>query len=123
MIQLDTSFIIRAMLPGTAEDRALRRWLAEHRAVSLSAIAWAEFCCGPVNSQVIELVERIVGEALPFVGADAVVAAELFERTGRRRGSLMDCMIAASAVNAGDALATSNVADFKRFEALGLRLA
>jgi predicted nucleic acid-binding protein len=31
-------------------------------------------------------------------------------------------MIAASALNAGDALATSNVADFKRFEPLGLRL-
>ena len=123
MIQLDTSFIIRAMLSGTSEDRTLRRWLADHRAVTLSAIAWAEFSCGPVSGQVVALVQRIVGEPLPFSAADATVAAMLFDKTGRRRGSLLDCMIAATALNAGDTLATSNVGDFKRFEPLGLRLA
>jgi predicted nucleic acid-binding protein len=123
MIQLDTSFIIRAMVSGTSEDRRLRRWLGEHRAITISAIAWTEFRCGPVADVVIDLVERIVGEPLPFAAPDAVVAASLFDKTGRRRGTMVDCMIAATAVNAGDALATSNVADFKRFEPLGLILA
>jgi len=47
----------------------------------------------------------------------------LFNRAGRRRGSLLDCMIAAIALRAGAALATANQADFRRLRAAGLRLA
>jgi predicted nucleic acid-binding protein len=123
VIQLDTSFVIRAMVSGTGEDRLLRRWLASHRGVTISAIAWTEFRCGPVAGPVVDLVQRIVGEPLPFSAAEAIIAASLFDRTGRRRGSLIDCMVAATAINAGDSLATSNLADFRRFETLGLELA
>ena len=58
-----------------------------------------------------------------FSEPDAVLAARLFNRTGRRSRSLADCMIAAVAIRCGAKLATINAADFQPFTAHGLLLA
>jgi len=123
LIFLDTSFLIRALVTGSLEDTRLRAWLRERVPIGISAICWTEFLCGPLSNAQITLAERIVGSAMPFMDTDAVGAAILFNRTGRRRGSLVDCMVAAAAVRVGAKLATSNPKDFRRFEASGLQLA
>ena len=122
MIHLDTSFLVRAFMPGTLERERLRVWLRRDEGVALSSVAWGEFLCGPVSGA-IEAVVAAIGEPVPFEAADAAVAANLFNASGRRRNSFQDCMIAASAINAGAAIATSNVADFERFVPHGLVLA
>jgi len=68
------------------------------------------------------LAARLIDERAPFTERHADLAAELFNATGRRRGSFADCMIAATALAAGAPIATANVADFERFEPAGLRL-
>lgn len=88
----------------------------------MSALAWTEFVCGPVSSAAAEAASRLVGEPLPFTAVEANRAASLFNETGRRRSSLVDCMIAATAIEAGDRLATANAGDFTRFARLGLEL-
>ena len=123
MIHLDTSFLIRALVRGSAQDRTLRRWLAKREALAVSAIAWTEFLCGPVAEQHFAAVAQIFSECVPFRDQDARLATDLFNRTGRRRGSLVDCMIAATALNCEAALATVNSEDFRRFGAAGLALA
>jgi predicted nucleic acid-binding protein len=55
--------------------------------------------------------------------AAAERSAQLFNATGRRRGSLLNCLVAAAAIEAGAALATENPRDFERFESAGLTLA
>jgi predicted nucleic acid-binding protein len=120
MIHLDTSFLIRGLVPGSAQDRALRKWLGEGERLGMSAVAWAELLCGPLAESHRELAARIVPERVPFLEEDAVVGARLFNESGRRRGSLMDCMIAASALRAGEPLATANASDFRRFATQGL---
>jgi predicted nucleic acid-binding protein len=123
MIQLDTSFLIRSLVPGSEEDLVLRRWLRARETLGVSAPAWTEFQCGPVSAVAIEIAGRLLGEPLPFAEAESALAARLFNESGRRRGSLIDCLIAATAMQAGDKLATSNRADFQRLEKLGLSLA
>ena len=95
-------------------------WIADGVKLGMSAIGWIEFLCGPLDSGQLALAAAIVGEPEPFVLEDSSRAAELFNRAGRRRGSLVDCMIAATAIRTGARLATANRADFKRFA--GLRL-
>ena len=122
MIQLDTSFLIRALVAGSDQDSALRRMMRAGDDIAISAIAWAEFQCGPVSAAAIDVARHLLGDAVAFTAEDAAVAAALFNETGRRRGTLIDCMIAGSCINAGAAIATANPADFRRFEKFGLSL-
>jgi predicted nucleic acid-binding protein len=123
MIHLDTNFLIVALVPGTPQDVRVGRWLRSGEAVAMSAVGWAEFLCGPIPEKLLELAARIVTERVPLLEEDAAVAAKLFNASGRRRGSLPDCLIAATAIRIGAMLATTDLSDFRRFESSGLRLA
>jgi predicted nucleic acid-binding protein len=120
MIHLDTGFLIRALVRGSPEDLKLRSWLKARTQLGMSAIAWAEFLCGLVESSDVDLAARILQERPPFEEEDAEVAARLFNLSGRRRGSLIDCMFAAIALRVGASLATTNPKDFRRLRPAGL---
>lgn len=64
----------------------------------------------------------VVQDPIALLRADSVLSARLFNLTGRRRGSLTDCMIAATAIRTGASLATADPADFRRFEPAGLTI-
>lgn len=89
----------------------------------MTSIAWTEFLCGPLKPEELALAEQIVTVRIDYSEQDARRAAEFFNATGRRRGTLADCMIAASARERGAALVTTNVQDFQCFESFGLKLA
>jgi predicted nucleic acid-binding protein len=123
MIFLDTNFLIGLLMPGTAFDRRTRQWLAAGETLGISTIAWSEFLCGPLSLDDAAAAAELLPDPEPLLPADAARAAELFNATGRRRGSLADCLIAATCLRLGAPLATDNTDDFRRFEAMGLRLA
>ena len=89
----------------------------------MSAVAWAEFLCGPLLRSELDMAAQIVGQCRDLTAGHAEVAARLFNETGRRRGSLSDCMIAAAALSDDAPVATTNVADFRRFGNSGVQLA
>ncbi len=122
-IHLDTSFLIRAFVPGTEESTKLSGWLRERRSIAVSAFAWGEFLCGPLGESEEEDAGRIAHRHIPVGTEEATAAAALFNRVGRRRGSFPDCLIAATAILSGAELATSDVSDFDRFTDAGLELA
>jgi predicted nucleic acid-binding protein len=122
-IHLDTSFLIRALVPASVESESLRSWLQARRSIAISALVWGEFLCGPVDEGVEELALRVVRTRVPLSADDAASAARLFNETGRRRGTFHDCLIAATAMAAGAVLATADRADFGRFVVHGLELA
>ena len=122
MIHLDTSFLVRGLLLGSPQDRKLRDWLRSGEEVGISCIGWAEFLCGPLEGGQLELASRFLPRPEPFNARDAELAARLFNVSWRRRGTLSDCMIAATAIRSDAALATDNPKDFRRLETAGLKL-
>ena len=123
MIHLDTSFLIRALALGSPEDRKLRGWIGEGKILGMSTVAWVELLCGPLKRSEMEWATEIVGQRQDFTPEHAELAARLFNESGRRRGSLIDCMIAATALVADAPIATANAAEFLRFKDFGLTMA
>lgn len=124
VIHLETNVLIGALVAESAADQALQRWLRSGHSLAMSSIAWAEFLCGSntlsVSTATRNAARILIGEPLPFDGMIAELAAELFNATGRRRGSLGDCMVAACAIAHGASLATANAADFAPMHTAGL---
>ena len=122
-IHLDTSFLIRALDPSGAESRKLFEWLGEHQSIAISSVAWSEFLCGPLSDAERDVARAVVQRHVPLGVDEATEAALLFNLGGRRRHSLPDCLIAATAILDGAVLATSNPKDFERFADARLELA
>lgn len=122
MIHLDTNFLIRALVHGSPQDEAVHKWLRSEETLGMCTIAWAELLCGPIDTRDVELASIVVPERIPFLEEDAALSARLFNESGRRQGSLADCMIASTALRLQVPLATANPSDFRRFEKHGLVL-
>ncbi len=122
-LHLDTNLLIDLVTANSPHVAIVREWLADGEELGVSAIAWSEFCNGHLTAEqkdaVFAVIERRVSD---FTLRQAEQASLLFHRTGRRRGSHADCMIAAAAMSAGVPVATRNVKDFERFVPFGLRL-
>ena len=119
-VHLDTGFLIRALFAGSAEESLLLSLLKRRTQLAISAVAWAEFACGPLTPDALREARRLLGQPVAFSESDAELSAGLFNGAGRRRGTLADCMIAAVAIRSGAALATTNRRDFERFRPHGL---
>ncbi len=123
MIHVDTSFLIDALTGGSPAASKLDAWVAADQIIAMSAVAWTEFLCGPLDARAASLASGIVERRVDYTAEMGAVAARLFNKTGRRRNSLPDCMIAAAAIAEGTAIATGNPRNFSRFEEYGLALA
>lgn len=122
MIDLDANFLVDLLRSGHSARR-LEQWAIPPQEINISAVAWAEFLCGPLPPNAAANARAVLDKIEPLIADDAQFAARIFNETGRRLRSLPDCMIAAIAIRRGAALATLNAADFKRFQHFGLKLA
>jgi len=122
MICLDTNFLIRALIPGAKEARAIEKWLSSRELLSLPAVGWYEFLCGSTEEEERLAFALLRGGILPFTPTVAQVAASAFRSLNKPRRLRVDAMIAATAIVAGTPLATNNHDDFKPFLPYGLEL-
>jgi predicted nucleic acid-binding protein len=122
-VHLDTNYLI-ACAGGASTDLVTRveEWILEDRKFCCSAMAWAEFLCGPILPEEIAAMETLLHAVLPVTPELAAEAASLFRVTGRRSRSLADCIIAATAIREGVPLATLHQTDFLPFVPHGLIL-
>lgn len=123
MIHIDTNYLIGLLVKGSAQAVEVDGWLAGGGLLATSAIAWTEFLNGPVTPAEISRTNAVLqSRIVPFGQPEAALAAELFNKTGRRRGSRFDCLIAATAILAQADVVTANQSDFKVFVPHGLKL-
>jgi predicted nucleic acid-binding protein len=122
MILLDTNYLIRSLVAGTPQAAQLDAWLIAGESISISSMAWCEFLCGPLSPDQAAAAATLISSVEAITVVDATRAAELFNKGGRRRGSLADCIIAATALRFGASLATENRADFVPFISEGLAI-
>ena len=120
---LDTNFLISNGKAGSPAARQVDQWVTAGTALHVSAIAWAEYLCGPLNPAEEAATATLLAAIHPADAPIASLAAQLFNATGRRSRSLPDCLIAATAILAQQPLATLNNADFLPFQSYGLTLA
>ena len=124
MIRLDTNYVIGLLFKDSVPAWQVDGWLAVGQALGTGAIAWVEFLNGPITPiEVIRAKAVLQSVIVPFGQQEAALAADLFNKTGRRRGSRFDCLIAATAIKAQGEVATVNQSDFKVFVQHGLKLA
>lgn len=127
LVHLDTNVLI-AIATGDARPLApLLAKLSNGAKAETSTLAWFEFLCGspgfPLTEEEIERPYAVIeGRVIEDDQTVAAVAARLFNQAGRRKGSQIDCVIAACAITHDAALYSLNQSDFQRFEAFGLRL-
>lgn len=123
MIHLDTNFLVDLVTVGSPGGAQIRAWLKAGKSVATSAVAWSEFCNGPLSKAQKDAAFAVLDQKITdFTWREAEEAARLFNLSGRRRGSHADCMIAAAAIVSGMPLATFNRADFERLVPFGLLL-
>ena len=123
MICLDTNYLIRGLILGSPESKAITTWYRSGEKLITSSIAWYEFVCGPVSKEQIQTIRLFFnGGIIPFREIHAQESARLFNRTDRIRRLRVDAMIAATAIVEQSELATENYADFQLFVPLGLKL-
>jgi len=124
MIHLDTNILSGSVEEGGLVAGQMRRWLQRGEKFAVSSIAWTEFLNGSFSDRQIDKVFRIIEGRVVAVGLDeAQIASKLFKLVSSRRGSLADCLIAATAISSGASLATRDHGDFTVFVSSGLRLA
>jgi predicted nucleic acid-binding protein len=122
IIELDSNFLVAVLNAKGSQSERLHRWMRAGVAVQISAIAWSEYLCGPLDAAAVAFARRLVSSVEAFTEDDAQLASALFNNTGRRPRTHVDCMIAAHAIRRGAALATLNIRDFRPFEEFDLRL-
>jgi len=87
MVNLDTNFLIDALLPGSLQEAQLVAWLAAGEPLGISSLAWGEFLCGPLSPAAEVLARRLLPHVETLEATDAERAAALFNLAGRRSKS------------------------------------
>ncbi len=78
MVHFDTNFLIQTVVAGSAAHEKFRAWTQAQEECNASSIAWAEFLCGPLDAPAEAIARQIFPHPEPFLTADAVLAARLF---------------------------------------------
>jgi predicted nucleic acid-binding protein len=123
IVELDSNFLVAVLDANGSQSEMLQGWARGGVRIQISAIAWSEYLCGPLDTAVVPLARKLVNSVESFTERDAELASELFNGTGRRSRSHVDCMIAAHAIRREAILATLNIRDFRPFQKFALRLA
>jgi len=115
MTHLDTSVLIDAFSGAKSLAPRLRQLLDSGERIFLSTLVLFEWRRGPRIPEQIDAQEALFpsSEAISFGSAEALLAADVYQKIKRPRGREIDIAIAACAIVHEAHLWTVNPADFK----------
>ena len=123
MIHLDANLLIALLKDSDAHRVTAKRVIEEIGPFGCASVAWMELHSRPVHRRDTAALKAILHAGIiPFDEVTAALAGELYHRTGSKRRTRLDTMIAATAILAGAELATVNAEDFEPFVPHGLKL-
>jgi len=119
---LDTNICIYLM--NEVPESVINRFaLCEVGEVSLSAVTWAELCCGMDEYHGRDEMMSLFGKLSPIdFGMDAAAVFGKLSQAFPDRKNSFDRMIAAHAISLDVILVTNNRDDFSLYQPAGLRL-
>lgn len=119
-IHFDTNALIALPLWVRAEHPVIQR-VQQGTPVAVCALVWHEFVCATVSDEHKQIAGALLaGRFEPVTARAAEIAGQIFNATGRVRGTRTDELIAACTINVGAEFATLNRADFAPFVEFGL---
>ncbi|MDB2310937.1 PIN domain-containing protein [Opitutales bacterium] len=120
---LDTNALIALSDPHHKMFQAIEASLRRGARASTCSVAWHEYVGGPLLDKDQARALRVIeSRMIALERRNAEMATELYNATGRRRGSTADCLIASVAIDTKAELMTLNTSDFKLFVPCGLLL-
>lgn len=120
---LDTNALVALADPIHPLFRSIESEIRRGSICSTNSVAWHEYVRGPLSDTDHQRTLWILENRIHTLDKDdAEVAALLFNRSGRKRSTTSDCLIAASALRRDLFLVTWNLSDFEPFSAYGLKL-
>lgn len=123
MTHLDTNLLIALLKDSDTHRVPAKRVIGEGGPFGCSSVVWMELHSRPVHPWDTAALKAILHAGIiPFDEATASLAGELYHRTGSKRRTRMDTMIAATAILASAELATVNADDFESFVPHGLKI-
>jgi predicted nucleic acid-binding protein len=113
-IHIDTCALVDALTGPRRSLKVLRAFVEQGRPIAISSLTFFEWKRGPrTRAELLAQEALLPTEAVvPFDGAAATLAADLYQRLSRPRGREIDLAIAAVAISQRAALWTLNRADF-----------
>jgi predicted nucleic acid-binding protein len=122
IVHIDSSALIDALTGPRRSLPRLRALVEDGHRIAVSSLVLFEWRRGPRVSVELSSQEALLPleAVVPFDGAAAVLAADLYRRLSRPRGREIDIAIAACAVVHGAGLWTLNTADFTDIPGLKL---
>ncbi len=123
MIHLDASLLIALIKKSDVHHPAAARVIGGPGPFGCSSVAWMELHSKPVHPRDTAALKSLLNAGIsPLDEACATLAAEMYHRTGSKRRTRLDTIIAATAILTGAELATVNAGDFGPFVPHGLKL-
>ena len=74
MIHLDTNYLVGTVKVGTPQATQVDAWERAGEVCRVSAMAWAEFLCGPLSPSHLTAAAALIGPPLPVTADDAAAA-------------------------------------------------
>src|SRR6266581_1832949 len=65
LVEFDSNFLVAVLRAGGSQSEALQRWVRAGARIQISAIAWSEYLCGPLEPALVPVARKLLSSIEP----------------------------------------------------------